>query len=87
MVKFVVIYFFALWIAFIIWIIKDITNRTTNLAFQVFCLLIIIVLTPIFGLPIYLLIRPRMTIFEKYYEETEFEEDEEAEEEEEEVFA
>jgi len=70
-IKFVVIYFFILWWAFVIWIVKDITNRTTNIFLQLFSILIVIFLTPIFWLPIYLLIRPRTTIFEKYYEEDE----------------
>ena len=70
-IKFIVIYFFILWWAFIIWIVKDITNRTTNILLQVFSILIVIFLTPIFWLPIYLLMRPRRTIFEKYYEEDE----------------
>ena len=54
-----------------VWIIKDITNRTTNLFIQVISILIILFFTPVFGLPIYLLIRPRSTIFEKFYENTE----------------
>lgn len=70
-IKFTLLYFFILWCAFIIWIVKDITNRTTNVFLQVFSILIVIFLTPIFWLPIYLLMRPRRTIFEKYYEEDE----------------
>ncbi|EKE29148.1 MAG: hypothetical protein ACD_2C00220G0011 [uncultured bacterium (gcode 4)] len=70
-IKFVILYFFILWWAFIIWIVKDITNRTTNVFLQVLSILIVILLTPILGLPIYLLMRPRTTIFEKYYEEEE----------------
>lgn len=73
-IKFWLLYFFILWGAFIIWIIKDITNRTTNILLQVFSILVVIFLTPIFWLPIYLLMRPRRTIFEKYYEEDEDEE-------------
>ena len=86
-IKFSVIYFFILWWAFVIWVIKDITNRTTNILLQVVSLLIVIFLTPIFWLPVYLLLRPRTTIFEKYYEEGWFD-DEEAilEEEKEDVF-
>ncbi len=74
-IKFVILYFFILWWAFIIWIVKDITNRT-NILLQVFSILIVIFLTPIFWLPIYLLMRPRRTIFEKYYEEDELNQDE-----------
>lgn len=83
-IKFVVIYFFILWWAFVIWIVKDITNRTTNIFLQSFSILIVIFLTPIFWLPIYLLMRPRSTIFEKYYEEDEFNEEAILEQEEEE---
>lgn len=75
-IKFVVLYFFVIWWAFIIWVVKDITNRTTNIFLQIMSILVVILFTPIFGLPIYLLIRPRSTIFEKYYEEGEFEDDE-----------
>ncbi len=67
-IKFGVLYFFIIWWAFIIWIVKDITNRTTNLFLQVLSILIMIIFTPILGLPIYLLIRPSSTIFEKYHE-------------------
>ncbi|MDD2487552.1 MAG: zinc ribbon domain-containing protein [Candidatus Gracilibacteria bacterium] len=77
-IKFSILYFFIIWGAFIIWVVKDITNRTTNLFLQVLSIIIVILFTPIFGLPIYLLLRPRATIFEKYYEdaeEVEFEEE------------
>ncbi len=73
-IKFIVLYFFIIWWAFIVWIVKDITNRTTNIFVQVISILIVIFLTPIFWLPIYFLIRPRSTIFEKYYENAEFSE-------------
>lgn len=70
--RIVIIYFFIIWGALVVWVIKDITNRTTNLFIQVISILLVLILTPIFGLPIYLLIRPRTTIFEKYYESAEF---------------
>ena len=66
-IKGIVIYIFVIWIAFIIWVVKDITNRTSSIIFQVLCILLMIALTPVFGLPIYLLIRPRTTLFEEYY--------------------
>ena len=66
-IKAVVIYVCVMWIAFIIWVVKDITTRTSSVLFQVFCILIMIVLTPVFGWPIYVLIRPRTTLFEEYY--------------------
>ncbi|EKD30152.1 MAG: hypothetical protein ACD_78C00136G0003 [uncultured bacterium (gcode 4)] len=70
-IKLVLGYFFIIWGAFIIWVIKDITNRTTNILIQALSIFIILFFTPIFGLPIYLLIRPRATLFEQYYEEEE----------------
>ena len=80
-IKFAILYFFIIWWAFIIWVVKDITNRTTNILVQVLSILIVILFTPIFWLPIYLLIRPRTTIFEKYYEEeTQLESEEDDEE-------
>ena len=73
-IKLVLGYFFIIWGAFIIWVIKDITNRTTNVLVQTISIFIILFFTPIFGLPVYLLIRPRTTLFEQYYEEEEVEE-------------
>ncbi len=67
-------YVFIVWAAFIIWVIKDITNRTTNILLQTLSIFIILFFTPLFGLPIYLLIRPGTTLFERYYEEEEVEE-------------
>ncbi|NDK19382.1 zinc ribbon domain-containing protein [Candidatus Gracilibacteria bacterium] len=73
-IKLVLGYFFIIWAAFIIWVIKDITNRTTNILVQTISIFIILFFTPIFGLPIYLLIRPGSTLFEQYYEDEEVEE-------------
>lgn len=70
-IKIVLGYFFIIWAAFIIWVIKDITNRTTNILIQTLSIFIILFFTPLFGLPIYLLIRPGTTLFERYYEEEE----------------
>lgn len=78
-IKFLVLYFFIIWWALIIWVVKDITNRTTNLFLQVLSIIIIILFTPFIWLPLYLILRPRTTIFEKYHEdseEVELEEDE-----------
>jgi hypothetical protein len=49
---------------------KDISIRTNSLLFQVFCVLTILILTP-FWIFIYLLVRPRRTLYDKYYEEIE----------------
>ena len=69
-IKFVIIYFFIIWISVIVWVIKDINNRTNNIFLQVISILIILFLTPL-SVFIYLLIRPSKTLFEKYYEEIE----------------
>jgi hypothetical protein len=61
-------YLAILWIAIIIWVSKDANNRTNSLLFQVFSILIVIILTPLFGLLLYLIIRPTKTLTEKYLE-------------------
>ena len=63
-------YLLVVWLACIIWVIKDITSRSHNIFVQVAAILLVICFTPIFGLPIYLLIRPKSTLFEQFYEET-----------------
>lgn len=68
--KFSVIYFFIVWIAVIIWVIKDISNRTDSVILQIISILIVLLLTP-FWVFLYLIIRPWKTVFEKYYEEIE----------------
>jgi len=65
-----IVYFFIIWIAILVWVIKDINNRTSSILLQIISILIILILTP-FGVFIYLLIRPGKTLFEKYYEEIE----------------
>ena len=68
--KFMIVYFFIIWIAILVWVIKDINNRTSSIFLQIISILIILLLTP-FWVFIYLLIRPGKTLFEKYYEEIE----------------
>lgn len=68
--KFLVIYFTIVWISVIVWVIKDITNRTSNLVLQILSVAIVLFLTP-FGIFLYLIIRPWKTISEKYYWEIE----------------
>ncbi len=51
-----------------VWVAKDINNRTRSIILQVFCILIVLFLTPL-GIFIYLLIRPQKTLFEKIFEE------------------
>lgn len=68
--KFFIIYFFVIWIALVVWVIKDISIRTNNLFFQIISILVILFLTPLW-IFIYLIIRPRRTLYDKYYEEIE----------------
>ena len=69
-IKFMMIYFFIIWIALLLWVLKDIVNRTRSILLQILSILIILVWTP-FGIFIYLLIRPSQTLFEKYHNELE----------------
>ena len=66
----VTVYILVVWLACIIWVIKDITSRSRNIIIQVISILLVICFSPIFWLPIYLLIRPKTTLFEQFYEET-----------------
>lgn len=72
--KLIIIYFFIVWIAIIIWVTRDIINRTNNVLLQIFSILTVLLGTPL-GIVIYLLIRPSRTLFEKYYEEASILED------------
>jgi len=65
------IYLAVLWFAVIIWVARDVINRSNSIFFQVLVILSNIVL-PIFGLILYLIIRPSKTLLEKYYEEMEY---------------
>nr|MDD3720242.1 zinc ribbon domain-containing protein [Candidatus Gracilibacteria bacterium] len=67
-IKIVIVYFFIIWISIIIWVLKDITNRTDSLILQLISLFIVIFLTPL-GVFIYLIIRPGRTNLEKSYRE------------------
>lgn len=69
-IKFIILYFFIIWIAILVWVVKDINNRTNNILLQVVSILTILVLTPLWVF-IYLLIRPGRTLFERYYDEIE----------------
>lgn len=69
--KGVLVYLGVLWFAIVIWVGRDIINRTNNILFQVFVILLNVVL-PVFGLILYLIIRPGKTLLEKYYEELEY---------------
>lgn len=69
-IKIVIIYFFIVWISLIIWVYKDITNRTESILLQLLSIFLVTIFTPL-GLFIYLLIRPAKSIFESFYEEIE----------------
>ena len=70
MLKFAVIYFFVVWIALVIWVMRDISIKTHSRLYQILCVLIMILFTPL-GIFLYLLIRPRKSIYDKYSEEIE----------------
>ncbi|MBW7954750.1 zinc ribbon domain-containing protein [Candidatus Gracilibacteria bacterium] len=78
LLKLIVIYFFIVWFAIVIWVTKDIINRSNNILYQIFSILTVLVGTPL-GIVVYLLIRPSKTLFEKYYEESSIEEVDEKE--------
>ena len=67
---FSLLYFFVIWISLLVWVIKDITNRTDKVYLQVIWILTILIFTPL-GIFLYLLIRPHNTLFEQYYLEVE----------------
>jgi hypothetical protein len=46
-IKFVIVYFFIMWIGMTIWVIKDIKKRTNNFFYQLISILCIIILTPL----------------------------------------
>lgn len=69
-VKGSLIYIAVLWLAVVIWVARDIIERSNSLIFQVLMIGINIVL-PVFGLLVYLIIRPSKTLLERYYEELE----------------
>ena len=63
-------YFALLWLAIIIWVTKDVLQRSKNIFFQAFSILLNIGI-PILGILLYLIIRPGKTQMERYYEELE----------------
>lgn len=65
-------YLALLWISIIIWTTKDIISRTNNVVYQLISILLVVVLN-IFGLFIYLGLRPAKTLIEKFFEDLEYE--------------
>ena len=64
----IIVYIFVVWFCIVIWVVRDITNRTKSITFQVLSIVLVLLLTPL-GIFIYLLIRPQKTLFEKVFEE------------------
>lgn len=65
-----VLYFAILWAALIIWVARDIIHRSESLLVQIGFILLNLAL-PVFGLILYLILRPQKTLLEKYYEDME----------------
>lgn len=63
-------YIFVLWAALVVWVARDAVGRTKSIFFQVVAILLVIGLN-IFGLVLYLILRPQKTLLEKYFEELE----------------
>lgn len=66
--------FVFFWIYTLLRVAKDISRRTTHLWTQVICIFVIVLLTPVIGLPVYFLLRPipRKDILQEHQEITEF---------------
>ncbi|MBO4203796.1 hypothetical protein J5893_03120 [bacterium] len=47
------------WLIALIWVVKDANARSENIAFQILAIVLVVVLTPVFGLPLYVALRPR----------------------------
>ena len=60
-------YLFVVLVAIVIWVARDVVSRSKSLAFQVFVILLVIILN-LPGLLIYLIIRPQKTLVERYHE-------------------
>jgi type VI protein secretion system component VasK len=67
-----IVYLLLLWAALIIWTTKDVISRTNNIILQIISIILVVVLN-IFGILIYLAIRPTKTIIEKFFEDLEYE--------------
>jgi hypothetical protein len=45
--KFLLVYFFIIWISLVVWVIKDISNRTESIILQLLAVLSIVLLSPL----------------------------------------
>ncbi|MDP3976283.1 MAG: zinc ribbon domain-containing protein [bacterium] len=70
LIKGALIYLGLLWFGMVVWSARDIINRSNNILLQVLVILVNMAL-PVFGLLLYLIVRPSKTLLEKYYEELE----------------
>ena len=68
--QFVIIYVFIVWIAMIMWVTVDITQRSSSILLQIMCIALVSVLGPL-GLMLYLILRPRHFVHKKYLQEIE----------------
>lgn len=58
-------YLAVLWIVCILWVVKDASNRSESILFQLIAILLVVLATPLIGLPLYLLLRPSQTLAER----------------------
>lgn len=65
-------YLILLWISLVIWTTKDIISRTNNILLQIVSIMLVVLLN-VFGVLIYLAIRPAKTLIEKFFEDLEYE--------------
>lgn len=65
-------YLVLLWVSLIVWTTKDIISRSNNVIYQLIAILLVVVFN-IFGLLLYLGIRPSKTLIEKFFEDLEYE--------------
>jgi hypothetical protein len=77
-------YIALVWIFIILWVARDSGNRSDSILFQLISIILVVITTPLIGLPLYLLLRPSQTLFERdmcemlqYLVEDEEEEEEE----------
>jgi len=67
-----IVYLILLWISLVIWTTKDIISRTNNIVLQMISIILVVLLN-VFGVLIYLAIRPAKTLIEKFFEDLEYE--------------
>ncbi|MDH5596877.1 MAG: zinc ribbon domain-containing protein [Candidatus Peregrinibacteria bacterium] len=63
-------YFGLLWLAVIVWVTRDALERSSSILFQAFSILLNITI-PYLGVLLYLIIRPKRTALDSYYDELE----------------